>query len=370
MNNNMKKAIYLIFLLLYVSCNKEDTFFKNINNSIETKNFCDSTFLPEKAEFPNNNVNVSNFASVEDAMDFAINTNSDVTIYFPSGLYLINNGLNSASLKPLKIHNYPHNVEIIGDGDCSLLKLDVGNPNCANRLVDINNSGFDVYIKNIALECAVLCDSKGKEQANNIRIRNANNIEISNIYSYNANGDNLNVGCSENIVVKDSNFGASHRNGITFGGNGNSTNPCIVNNIEVLNSYFDGGIKKQQIDFEHGDNYKNINIFGNRFQQQINIETTKGCLALSLAAIGKPDEGKSNQVKNNHFGRNGITMINTEDVVFKNNISIGRTQILNGSKDIVFNNNSFNIIPTYRTRLIGGIHNSGIFLRTVYNSNI
>jgi len=367
----MFKTLLIACTFVIFSC-KDDSIFEN-QESIETSNLVSSgcplgsfSQCINVASFLDSNI-ITN-SDLQDMIN-TVDTAYGVTFYFPSGTYLVegnNRGLNFFTQENSQAERigFPNGLELVGDVNdnaiTSIIKYNVSE--CNRRMVWIDDSN-DVTIHNLifdgnrdSFDCGVTGGANNFEEGNNIRIRFSHNITIENIESVNAGGDALNIGCSTNIVVRDSFFDQCNRNGLTLGAAGNAS--CeTLDDLRVVRNTFGSKIDTQQIDFEEAEAYTNIVIRDNTFETFNPQGDFDHQTAITLSRIRNDFEGAANSgsthatILDNDFNQNAVLIRSSTFLDFISNDNVGQMQIDRNSSDLFIARNNFDIIPTGLQRL-------------------
>ena len=256
------KTLFFSFLLisfqLILSCSQEER--PDVNSQKEINSNLKKHSNSTRAAFPQL-IDVSLFNTIQDAID-EIDPTQGVTIYFPCGQY--NLSAVATGRTELFFDNLINGLEIIGDGNCTTLFLENFNEYGSVRMINIRNSD-SILISNLRLdgnrENAFIENSQGS----NIFIRGSENIIVDNVESIEAEADSFNIGASSNILIENSFFDLTNRNGITIGG-GVSFPINEVTDINIRHNFFGSEIDTQQIDFEGAERYSNVVIHNNNFE--------------------------------------------------------------------------------------------------------
>jgi len=362
----MKKLLLLFTTILLFSCAQEEKLIENNDASVELYSDACVTFNTANALYPNNVITINPSLNLEEQIDDGLEgidiATEGVTFYFEEGTHNINTSIINTDLN---FTGFNGGIEIVGDGGCTILLQTGTNVACSVLLIDIEHSK-DITIHNLVIDGNRnnLCGTPGGEQGNNIRIRNSENILVKNISSINANGDAINIGCSDNIVIEDNHFDFANRNGLTLGhGTGDQSNPfCALRNLTIKRNEFGSEIDTQYIDFEHGDTYSGVQILNNDFLKRNTIINT-GSDDQYAIAVTKFDQDSiiDNIIAGNDFHSNRLTIIDSEHLVVRFNDNIGNTSLLKGNNEILIRGNSFYIEP-YQTNVPGSSFNQGILI--------
>ncbi len=372
----MRKLVFILIAIVLYSCSQEDNLTEDNITVDFTSTPCD-VFNRPNALFPDNVIEIEEGDDLSLIIN-GLNPASGVTLYFKSGVHLVPTAtLSNGNLTPysvLDFRSFTKGVELVGDGICSEIRQVDANNACSVRLIHIYDSE-NIKIHNLFLNGNRdnLCVVNPGEQGNNIRIRDSEDILIRNIRSVNANGDALNIGCSDNIIVENSFFDSVNRNTLTLGWNGDNaddyviTDLCISNNIIIRNNTFSNA-DTQYIDFEHGDSYKGVQIINNDFLPRSIFVSTDVNDQYAIAFTNVEQHSSiSNVLALNSFHRNRLTFISSENISVRFNDSIGKTRILGNVQNMIFRGNSFKIEPT-QFYADDHIFNQGVLIRKINSS--
>lgn len=322
-------------------------------------------------------------ALVEDV--HALGTLGGVTIYFPEGLYIVNAQPSGGPGIPrdrseLFFDGMENGLEILGDGPNSIIRLSddpLTPPNCSPHNIFIRASS-NVTIRNIAIDGNRIAaptpsdclDSNDNIRTNrhNILISGCTNVDIRWVSSTNAWGDALNFRNTEDIVVRNSLFDETFRNGISLG-----TGEEGIRDLRIQGNRFGSFIETQQIDFEGGDVYTDIVIRDNCFDLlDSNSPDASNQRAITLSEIRNDFEGSTStgthaRVLNNEFNQNSVLIRSSNFLNFNNNFNVGYMEIDRNSSHIEVARNTFNINLTARITSLpmaaGDNIRSGILIR-------
>ncbi|MEP0264959.1 hypothetical protein [Dokdonia sp.] len=369
----MRKFVFILITIVLYSCSQEDNLTEENITVDFTSSACDF-FIRSNALFPDNIIDIEEGDDLLSIIG-GLNPAEEVTLYFKSGVHLVPTiALANGNLTPYSVLDFRNfaGIEIVGDGACSEIRQADSNDACSVRLIHIKDSK-NIKIHNLFLNGNRdnLCETLPGEQGNNIRIRDSEDILIRNISSLDANGDALNIGCSDNIIVENSFFDSVNRNTLTLGWNGDDADGipdlCVSNNIIIRNNTFSNA-DTQYIDFEHGDSYKGVQIINNDFLPRSIFVPTDVNDVNDQYAIAFTNVEQHNSVSNvlalNTFHGNRLTFISSENISIRFNDSIGKTRILGNVQNMIFRGNSFKIEPT-QFYADDHIFNQGVLIRKI-----
>lgn len=297
---------------------------------------CDG-FNPANALFPNNYHEILPTTDLG-ALIGGLDSTEGVTLHFTEGIHDVqNNDITPAT--ELEFNDFTGGLELVGDGaGCTTIRL-VSAIRCVTKVIRIKRSK-NITIHNLTIDGNRdnICTSEG---GNNIRIRTSQNILIEDICSINANGDALNVGCSDEIVIQDNLFDTANRNGLTLGYNGLG-NPCTLRDLLITRNIFGEHIDTQAIDFEHGESYAGVRIRFNDFLERATFGDDQRAMAILRFA---KDRMIDNVIELNNFNRNKLGIRESQDIVIQFNNDVGQTRVMGGNSFITIRNNNFDIAP-------------------------
>lgn len=316
--------------------------------SSEPKVDCDEFSIFEEIPQPFVRVQNTSEVAVADAVAQIVAAGGG-TLYFPAGAYFgPAGGPNSATnAARITIGNDVQNTSITNPNIQNLLICGDG---VEQTIVGINDWGGrpqprilsiigaeNVEIRDMDFDGMTGIVSPqtlpaGNENGNNVFIRNTRNLHIKNVRSYNADGDGLNIGTAENVLIDGAWLDSNSRNGLTLGASG--FEDPYLRRVLVCNTYFGANNDTQQIDMEDSE-LEDVWILDNTFAEMPEDFATNDQYAIIVNAADRV------LIRGNDLD-NPLLIRGSRDVEVSNNINIEQTVIDRQSERITFCRNKFN----------------------------
>lgn len=281
-----------------------------------------------------------------------INDSGGGTLYFPAGVYDVlfftGGAINIDNVDGLFICGESKDATTIRMIDSAnsvfarmLTAADSANIEIANLSFDGNRSVVQTF---------------PQEQQSAIFTRRVENLYIHDCCFREHNGDGINIGAQNNVLIERVDIDDTDRNGISFGVTSN--NSTDITNVVIRDSRFGGGIDTQQIDMEAGSSrIINVEIYRNEFvemlpEDQVNLDQ----YAMTIS-------GADNVLAQNNIVDNPVLIRTSSDIEMSLNTKFEQLHIDRESINIRILQNEFQFqLPTTAN---SAIKENGIMAREV-----